>query len=204
MFTGIIQETGRVHSLEKRGGDLVMVLEAPRMAPSLEVGGSVAVNGCCLTAVSVTAPRFTVEAVPETLGRTDFLSLDVGSPVNLELPLRLNDLLGGHLVSGHVDGLGQVVSTIPEGGGVRMAVRLPPDLLKYVVEKGSIALDGISLTVASVKGEVIEVALIPHTLEATNLSVKKAGKKLHVEADLLAKHIERLTAAWKVERSHED
>jgi riboflavin synthase len=196
MFTGIIQETGRVAALERRGGDLVMALEAPRTCSALVVGGSVAVNGCCLTAVSVSAPRFTVEAVPETLSRTDFNTLKVGSPVNLELPVTLQDMLGGHLVSGHVDALGEVVFVREEGGGQRWTVRLPKGLMKYVVEKGSISLDGISLTVAALDGDRIEVALIPHTLQATNLSSKGPGSKLHVEADLVAKHIERLTSAW--------
>jgi len=196
MFTGIIQELGKVTGLERRSGDLVLTLEAPLTCASLEIGGSVAVNGCCLTAVRIEKPRFTVEAVPETLSRTDFNALALGSRVNLELPVRLSDLLGGHLVSGHVDGLGEVSEIQEEGGGQRWSVRLPKELLKYVVEKGSVALDGVSLTVASLAGDSIEVALIPHTLEATNLSQKKTGSKLHVEADLVAKHIERLTQAY--------
>jgi len=202
MFTGIIQETGKVADLKRRQGDLILTLEAPKTCGSLAIGGSVAVNGCCLTAVEVSPPRFTVEAVPETLTKTDFESLRMGDVVNLEQPVRMNDLLGGHLVSGHVDALAEVTRVVPEGGGVRMGVRLPGRLKKYVVEKGSVALDGISLTVAALTAEGIEVALIPHTLEATNLSRKKPGSRLHVEADLLAKHLEKLTEAYQGAERH--
>ncbi len=197
MFTGIVQETGRVKALERRSGDLVLTLEAPLTAPSLGLGGSVAVNGCCLTAVKVEAPLFVVEAVPETLSRTTFGTLRVGDKVNLELPVKLSDLLGGHLVSGHVDGLAEVRAIQAEGGGQRWTLQVPRDLMKYVVEKGSIALDGISLTVAALGDETVEVALIPHTLEVTNLGSLKVGSRLHVEADILAKQLEKLTVAYR-------
>jgi riboflavin synthase len=143
------------------------------------------------------APVFTVEAVPETLGRTTFGDLKLGDKVNLELPLKLSDLLGGHLVSGHVDGLAEVRAIREEGGGARWTLRIPKDLMRYVVEKGSITLDGISLTVAAVREDEVEVALIPHTLEVTNLGSLRVGSKLHVEADLLAKHLEKLTIAYR-------
>jgi riboflavin synthase len=197
MFTGIVQETGLVKALEKRSGDLVMTLEAPFTTPLLTLGGSVAVNGCCLTAVHTTGSLFTVEAVPETLSRTTFGGLKVGDKVNLELPLKLSDLLGGHLVSGHVDGLASVRAIREEGGGSRWTLGIPRELMKYVVEKGSIALDGISLTVAAEKDDEIEVALIPHTLEVTNLGSLKVGSHLHVEVDILAKHLEKLTLAYR-------
>lgn len=197
MFTGIVQETGLVKALERRSGDLVLTLEAPLTAPLLTLGGSVAVNGCCLTAVRTMAPVFTVEAVPETLSRTTFGDLKIGDKVNLELPLKLSDLLGGHLVSGHVDGLAEVRSIREEGGGSRWTLGIPKDLMRYVVEKGSITLDGISLTVAALREDEVEVALIPHTLEVTNLGSLRVGSKLHVEADLLAKHLEKLTIAYR-------
>lgn len=197
MFTGIVQETGLVKALENRSGDLVMTLEAPLTAPSLVIGGSVAVNGCCLTAVKTVGAQVTVEAVPETLSRTTFGSLRAGDKVNLELPLKLSDLLGGHLVSGHVDGLAEVKAIVEEGGGQRWTLRVPHDLMKYVVEKGSISFDGISLTVAALHGDEVEVALIPHTLEVTNLGTLKVGSRLHVEADLMAKHLEKLTEAYR-------
>jgi riboflavin synthase len=202
VFTGIIQETGRVAALEKRGGDLVLTLEAPVTAPTLGLGSSVAVNGCCLTAVKIAPPVFTVEAVPETLSRTTFGGLKVGDRVNLELPVKMSDLLGGHLVSGHVDGLAQVRDIRAEGGGSRWTLGLPKGLMKYVVEKGSITLDGISLTVAAIREDEIEVALIPHTLEVTNLGGLKKGDRLHVEADLLAKHLEKLTIAFRQDNPH--
>jgi riboflavin synthase len=197
MFTGIVQETGLVKALEKRSGDLVVTLEAPLTAPLLTLGGSVAVNGCCLTAVRTAGPLFTAEAVPETLSRTTFAGLKVGDKVNLELPLKLSDLLGGHLVSGHVDGLAEVTAIVEEGGGQRWTLRVPKNLMKYVVEKGSISLDGISLTVAALSAETVEVALIPHTLEVTNLGSLKVGSQLHVEVDILAKHLEKLTDAYR-------
>src|ERR1035438_9726611 len=183
MFTGLIQELGKVLAAEKRGQEFWLSLEAPRLSQSLKVGDSVAVNGCCLTAVKVEPPAVSFQAVPETLKRTLLGLLKKGEIVNLELPVTLNEPLGGHFVQGHVDGIAQITGWTPEGQGARLKIRVPESLASYMVEKGSIALDGISLTVASVRGDEVEVALIPHTLENTDLKDKKVDDYLQVEAD---------------------
>ncbi len=196
MFTGLIQEVARVEGVDRREGILRLTLRAPLTAEKIKIGDSVAVNGCCLTAVELKAPLVSFEAVPETLQRTALGQLKAGNPINLELPLTLGEGLGGHYVQGHVDGTAEVLSLIPEGEGKRLKVRLPNGLVKYVVEKGSIALDGISLTVAAIRGDEMEAALIPHTLENTNLKSIKPGDRLHVEADMLAKHLEKLAFSY--------
>ncbi len=197
MFTGLIQEVGKVQKTEKSGKDLWLTLKAPWTASRLRVGDSVAVNGCCLTVVERTPPLISFQAVPETLDRTVLGSLAAGFPVNLELPLTLSQTLGGHFVQGHVDGIAEILEIKPEGEGKRMAVRIPGNLARYVVEKGSIALNGISLTVASIREDRVEVALIPHTMENTDLKTKKPGDRLDVEVDMLAKHLEKLTAGYR-------
>jgi riboflavin synthase len=196
MFTGLIQEVGLMAQAEKRGADLRLSLEAPRLSQRLKVGDSLAVNGCCLTAVEITPPIVSFQAVPETLKRTVLGLLKKGEPVNLELPLTLSDSLGGHFVQGHVDGIAQILKMEKEGEGARMRVRIPEALTPYVVEKGSIALDGISLTVAELHGDEVEIALIPHTIQNTCLRSKKTDDYLHVEVDMLAKYLEKLAAGY--------
>jgi riboflavin synthase len=194
MFTGIVQEMGLVRKAERADQTFRLTLEAPKSSTRVKLGDSVAVNGCCLTVVEAKPPMFSFEAVPETLGRTALGSLSEGSLVNLELPLTLAEPLGGHLVQGHVDGVGRILGMKTEGQGARMRVALPDSLERYVIEKGSIALDGVSLTVASVEGNELEVALIPHTFQNTNLGSKKVGDPLQVEADMVAKYLEKLSA----------
>jgi riboflavin synthase len=201
MFTGLIQEVGLVHQAEKQGSDLRLSLQAPLLSSKVKLGDSVAVNGCCLTVVDIKIPLLAFQAVPETLDRTVLGHLKEGSRVNLELPLTLSDLLGGHLVQGHVDGVAEITAIYPEGQGARMSVKVPQNLTRYVVEKGSIALNGISLTVAAIKGDQLEVALIPHTLQNTDLGSKKVGDSLHVEVDLLAKYVEKLSAGYREGKS---
>lgn len=196
MFTGLIQEVGKVIKAEKRGQDLWLSLEAPRLSGRLKVGDSLAVNGCCLTVVELAPPMLSFQAVPETLKRTLLGLLKKDDPVNLEPSLTLNDPLGGHIVQGHVDGVAQIEEWIPEGEGRRLRIRIPEALAGYVVEKGSIALNGISLTVAGIEGDEVELAIIPHTLQNTDLHSKKAGDYLHVEADLLAKYVEKLSSGY--------
>jgi riboflavin synthase len=196
MFTGLIQEVAQVERTVPGGGLLRLILRAPQTSGQVQVGDSVAVNGCCLTVVERNSPLISFEAVPETLSRTTLGSLTPGQGVNLELPLKFGDGLGGHYAQGHVDGTAELLSLLPEGEGKRLKVRLPPALVRYVVEKGSIALDGISLTVASIQGDVMEAALIPHTLSHTNLGKKKPGDRLQVEADMLAKHLEKLATGY--------
>ena len=196
MFTGLIQELGTVQKTEWHGQDLWVCLQAPKVSTKLKLGDSLAVNGCCLTVVEVAPPRISFQAVPETLGRTTLGTLQAGDQVNLETALSLSDPLGGHFVQGHVDGVAEVLEVKPEGEGVRLKVRLPRPLTPFVVEKGSIALDGVSLTVANIMDDQIEVALIPHTLQNTGLKSKKAGDTLQVEVDLLAKYVGKLTGGY--------
>lgn len=196
MFTGIVAATGKVHSITRQGKGVKIVLRTPRLARKTRVGDSVALNGCCLTAVSVKGPLLAFQAVPETLSRTNLGDLKAGSLVNLELPLAASDRFGGHVVQGHVDGQGTLLSLKNSGLGWTLKVRVPADLTRYIVEKGSISLDGISLTVAGIQGREVSVALIPHTWEVTNLKARKTGDNINVEVDMLAKHIEKLVAPY--------
>jgi riboflavin synthase len=197
MFTGLIQEVGLVQKADKQGEGLSLTLKAPMLSTKVKLGDSVAVNGCCLTVVDIQTPLLAFQAIPETLNRTALGLLRECSKVNLELPLTLSDPLGGHFVQGHVDGVGEITAINREGLGVRMAVKIPQNLSRYTVEKGSIALNGISLTIAALQGNQLEVALIPHTLQNTDLGSKKIGDPLHVEVDLLAKYVEKLSANYQ-------
>jgi riboflavin synthase len=192
VFTGIVQEIGRVTGLAGGEAGMRLELHAPVTAARTAVGDSVAVDGCCLTAVSVGDGRIGFDAVPETLGRTALRELSVGSAVNVEPALRAGEPLGGHIVQGHVDAVGTVRSVVPEGDGRRLWFDCPPDLLRYVVEKGSITIQGTSLTVASVDAAGLAVALIPHTLEATTFAALEPGNAVNLEVDVLAKYVERL------------
>jgi len=195
VFTGIVREVGRVVSAS--GGDrgLRLEIEAPATARATAVGDSVSVNGCCLTAVAVADGRLAFDAVPETLARTTLGRLAPGARVNLEPALRAGEPLGGHYVQGHVDGRGRVRSTAREGDGRRVWVDAPAALLDQVVEKGSIAVDGTSLTVAQVDGDGFAVALIPHTLAETTLGALAAGDEVNLETDVLAKYVARLVTS---------
>lgn len=194
MFTGIVRELGRVVSVEGGADGLWIELDAPETATLTAVGDSVSIDGCCLTATAVGGARLRFEAVPETLARTALSALAPGAEVNLEPALRSGEPLGGHYVQGHVDGVGVVTSVEPEGDGARLAVEVPEELRRYLVEKGSIALQGVSLTVAALTASGFEVALIPHTLEATTLGRLAPGDRVNLEADVLAKYVERLVA----------
>jgi riboflavin synthase len=202
MFTGIIEELGTVRSIEPRAGGVRIEISCRDVLDDAALGASIAVNGCCLTVVE-TGPAdgeptwWAADAQPETLQRTTLGALAVGDRVNLERPVRLSDRLGGHLVQGHVDGVGTVVERRPEpDGSTRVELEIPKELGRYVVEKGSIAFDGISLTVTGVRdnGSVtrVGVALIPHTLEVTTFGARAVGQPVNVEVDLMAKYAERL------------
>lgn len=183
MFTGIVEEKGR---LRERVGDR-FTFEAPTVAEGLKVGESVAVDGCCLTVVAFGPGWWEAEAVSETLSRTTLGLLSPGVEVNLERALRLDDRLGGHIVGGHVDGVGTVVEPAPD-----LSIALPERLRRYVVEKGSVAVDGVSLTVASTTGEGFAAAIVPHTARVTTLGRRRAGDPVNVEVDILARYAERL------------
>jgi len=192
VFTGIVREVGVVAAVEGDGDGTSLVVEAPKTAPGVEVGGSVAINGVCLTAEEVDGDRLRFHAVPETLRRSSLGNLQPGSRVNLEAALRAGDPLGGHYVQGHVDGVGTVRGIEPEGDGVRIAVEAPDDILRYCVEKGSITIEGVSLTVAAIDDDHFAVALIPHTLAETTLGDVLPGREVNLEVDVLAKYVERL------------
>ncbi len=192
MFTGIVEELGTVESVELREGAARLVVRGPIAVDGTKPGDSIAVNGCCLTAVELTPATFAADVVAETLDRTSLGALAAGDRVNLERPVTLADRLGGHLVQGHVDGTARVVERVPATGGERVRVELPADLARYVVEKGSITVDGVSLTVAAVDAGTFTVALIPATLEHTTLGLRTAGDVVNLEVDVLAKYVERL------------
>ena len=192
MFTGIIREVGRVVSAEQRQGGLALVVEAPGTAATLSTGDSISIDGVCLTAEAVEGARVGLHAVPETLARTTFGRLREGTAVNVEPALRAGEPLGGHYVQGHVDAVGRIQSVEAEGEGLRVFVEAPPDVLRYLVEKGSITVDGVSLTVAELAEDAFAVALVPHTLEATTLSDLEPERAVNLEVDVLAKYVERL------------
>jgi riboflavin synthase len=196
MFTGIIDAVGRVQTIEPRERGLHLTVDARSLDLSdVAVGDSIAVDGCCLTVVGLQGARFEVDVSQETLDCTAGFSAP--GEVNLEKALRLGDPLGGHLVSGHVDGVGEVVAFEPIGESCRLAVRVPAPLARYVARKGSIAVQGVSLTVNQVVGSEFDVNLIPHTLGATTLKHCAPGAKVNIEVDLLARYVERLVAADK-------
>lgn len=193
MFTGIVVERGSVRRSRVRGGVLDLEIDAAGgVARELDVGDSVAVNGACLTATATSRRRFSTEVVPETVARTTLGDLERGDRVNLELPLRMTDRLGGHLVQGHVDGVARAARVEEEDDVRRVWFTAGDDVLRYLVHKGSVALDGVSLTVVEVGRETFQVALIPHTLRATTLGAISSGTRVNVEVDIIAKYVERL------------
>lgn len=192
MFTGLVEELGTVLERVPSSAGARMVIACHTVRDGLEIGDSVAVNGACLTVVDLPDGAFAVDCVEETLRRTSVGDRRPGDRVNLERAMRLGDRLGGHIVQGHVDGTGTIRSFTPEGDGMLMSVAADPGLLRYVVEKGSITVDGVSLTVASREPDGFTIALIPHTMEATTLSADAAGRRVNLEADVLAKYVEAL------------
>ena len=192
MFTGIVRERGRVVSLAGGDDGLHIEIEAPDTAGQAAVGDSIDVNGCCLTATAVQDGRFSVTAIPESLGRTTLGALAEGDEVNLESALRAGDPLGGHFVQGHVDAVGRVTGVEQDGESRRLWVAAAPEILRYCVEKGSIAVDGVALTITALRPDAFEVALVPHTLEVTTLGRAEPGDEVNLEVDVLAKYVERL------------
>lgn len=196
MFTGIIAAVGKVAAIEPRGDDVRITIDAATLdLADSRIGDSIAVNGICLTAVTLAPPRFSADVSVETLKRTTLGEWRVGTPVNLELALRAADRLGGHLVSGHVDGIGELVSIAPAGRSQVFHFRLPPTLMRYVAEKGSICINGVSLTVNGVTADTFNVNIVPHTLSATDLANLTPGRSVNIEVDLLARYVERLLSA---------
>jgi riboflavin synthase len=192
VFTGIVREVGVVVEAAEAGGGRSLVIRAPDTAAVTGIGDSVSIDGCCLTATAVDGDMITFHAVPDTIARTTLGGLDEPEAVNVEPALRAGEPLGGHYVQGHVDAVGRVQSVEAEGEGLRVFVEAPDDILRYCVEKGSITVDGVSLTVAELAEDAFAVALVPHTLEATTLSDLRPGQGVNLEADVLAKYVERL------------
>ncbi len=196
MFTGIIEEIGAVEAIDQHKTGARLLVKCARVLSDLTLGASIAVNGVCLTAVDIRTDGFSADLAPETLSRSNLGSLGPGDLVNLERPLSLQTRLSGHIVEGHVDGTGLLEELRELGGGnYEVAVKVSADLDKFLVYKGSIAIDGISLTVASVQDRQVRVAIIPHTWKATNLHRRKTGDRVNIECDLLAKHLDKLLAS---------
>ncbi len=196
MFTGLIAELGSITAIKKSETSAIFTINAPRLISEISLGDSVAVNGVCLTATSTEGTAFTADVMVQTLSLTSLSQIFVGSPVNLELAAQLNTRMGGHMVQGHIDGVGTVVSLTPGDKWAQFDITVPAEISKYIVIQGSICLDGISLTVGSINDEtnVLTVWLIPETLERTNLSTLLPGDLINIEVDVFAKYVERLLA----------
>jgi riboflavin synthase len=191
VFTGLVADKGRILAIEK-GSESALIEIKSSLVSELEIGDSISVNGVCLTAIALSAQAFKADVMIQTLRVTSLGSLDVGDPVNLELAARADSRLGGHIVQGHVDGVGRVKENSPGEKWNKFVISVPKELVKYIVNQGSIAIDGVSLTVGEILGEEITLWLIPETLTKTNLSDKQAGDLINVEVDVIAKYVERL------------
>ncbi len=195
MFTGLVEEVGTVASIVERGGNHRVTIDAPNSAKELKQGNSVAVSGVCLTALDIKPESFCADLAAETWARTSFSRITQGAKINLELPLKADGRMGGHMVQGHVDGVGRLVAMerIPNAEDFWLHIDIPEDLEKYVVFKGSIAIEGISLTVAKLEGLRLTIAIIPHTIKMTNLGSLKPGDPVNIETDIVAKYLEKWT-----------
>ncbi|MCD6508010.1 riboflavin synthase [Candidatus Poribacteria bacterium] len=193
MFTGLVEEMGKIERISTQGEGKRMRISAEKVLEETKVGDSIAVNGACLTVTQIDEDGFAVDLSPETLRRSNLGDLSPGDMVNLERPMRLSDRLGGHLVLGHVDEVGVIRSIAREGESVVMAVQVSPGGMRYIVEKGSVCIDGVSLTIAAIRDNTsFEVALIPHTLKVTTLGLKGPGGRVNVEYDIIGKYVEKL------------
>ena len=197
MFTGIVQDVGRVQVLEPRGGDVHMVIEFDRLDPAgFRIGDSICVQGCCLTATELLGRGFAADVSRESLNLTTLDDLRPGTPVNLEPSLKAGDSLGGHLVSGHVDGVGRVTAISGDARSQRLQFAVPPELARYIARKGSVAIDGVSLTINEVDGNVFGVNIIPHTQSVTTLGRLVVGARVNLEIDQVARYVERLLSTF--------
>ena len=194
MFTGIVEETGVIKSIRTEGRSARITISAQKVLEDMKTGDSINTNGVCLTVTEFSSGTFTVDVMPETVQRTTFSKLRAGSKVNLERALRLADRLGGHIVSGHIDGTGIVEKTREDENAIRLTISAKPGILRYVVEKGSVAIDGISLTVITVTQRTFEVSIIPHTQSETAILSKKQGDAVNIECDIIGKYVEKLSS----------
>ncbi|MBE6876939.1 MAG: riboflavin synthase [Ruminococcus sp.] len=197
MFTGIIEEIGNIKSVRTGADTCILTVSAQKILSDIHIGDSIAVNGTCLTVCEFDNNSFSADVMPETMRRTNLGSLKSGSPVNLERAMSANDRFGGHIVSGHIDGTGIIKSTKKEKNAVWVQISAKSEILKYIVEKGSIAIDGISLTVAKISSQDFSVSIIPHTGEETILLKKKPGDIVNLECDIIAKYVEKLCGFQK-------
>lgn len=195
MFTGIVEEIGRVRGLERVGSGVQLTVGAERVLADLRVGDSIAVDGACLTVTALQDGAFTVGLAPETLRRTNLGERQPGDGVNLERAVAVGGRLGGHYVQGHVDGVGKVLARVPEGDSLRVTFSAPPDLMRYLVVKGFVCVDGVSLTVTGVAADSFQVALVAYTQQAVTLGTKPVGATVNLEVDVIAKYVERLLEA---------
>ena len=203
MFTGIVEEVGRVTRIEQRGENRRITITATNTPKELKTGNSVAVSGVCLTALNIKPDSFCADLAPETWGLTSFSRINEGALVNLELPMKADGRFGGHIVQGHVDGVGKLIALerIADSENFWLRIELPQDVEKYTVYKGSICIEGISLTVAKLEGKSCAIAIIPHTVEMTNLNSLKPGDPVNLEADLIAKYVEKMMTSEPAESS---
>ena len=195
MFTGIVEELGVIAAVEGDGDGLRLRIEAPKLAPLSRIGDSINVSGCCLTVVDVNGGTLAFDVVPETLRRTALAGLEPGAAVNLEDALRAGEPYGGHIVQGHVDGVGELVERREEGIGLWLRFRAPGNVQRYLIEKGSLTVAGVSLTVAALHDDGFAVAIVPHTLQLTTFRTLAVGDSVNLEADMIARYVERLVRA---------
>lgn len=193
MFSGIIEETGKLRGVKKTSGSGEIDIEARKVLEGMKIGDSVSVNGACLTVTKIEKDGFKADLSQETIRKTNLGRLSQLEPVNLERPLKLNQGLSGHLVTGHIDGVGRILSRKMEGKELVLEVEAPPGISEYLIPKGSIAIDGISLTLTETKKDRFKVVIIPHTVEVTNLKHKKVGSQLNLEADIIGKYVKKFT-----------
>lgn len=191
MFTGIVEEIGQIKAVQKNVKSVRLTIMADKVLGDVKLGDSIAVNGVCLTVTEFTSASFIADVMPETMKRSNLGSLNIGAGVNLERALKVSDRLGGHIVSGHIDGMGQVIGKKQDDNAIWIHIGAPPEILKYIIQKGSVAIDGISLTVAYVDDKSFKVSIIPHTQDETTLVNLKTGTEVNLENDLTAKYIEK-------------
>ncbi len=199
MFTGIIEEIGKVTKISRGSRSVILEIEAQRVLEDTRIGDSIATNGVCLTVTAIGKGSFKADVMPETMSRTNLGNVKPGDRVNLERALCLNSRLGGHMVAGHIDGTGRIVAQVRDENAIWITVEAGPDILRYIVEKGSVAVDGVSLTVAYVDNSTFKVSVIPHTQEETTLTTKRIGESVNLENDMIAKYVEKLLQPQKTE-----
>lgn len=204
MFTGLIEEIGRVESVVKSAKSARITIKAKKVLEGIKLGDSICTNGVCLTVTSYNSSGFIIDVMAETMRRSNLKKFSTGDEVNLERALRVGDRLGGHIVSGHIDGIGTIVNFEREDNAIWITVAASPEILKYIIEKGSIAIDGVSLTVAYIDNSVFKVSIIPHTKDMTTLLKRKVGDEVNLECDMIGKYIEKLMVAGKQEPIKKD